>query len=84
MIKIEDIRVGTTVYHKEDVTFKRPYTIFDTNSRMKVNNEWVNCIIYKPEYLNNHNYFTRTVDSFMSNFSLKPYYDSNINKDNIK
>lgn len=35
MIKLEDIKVGTTVYHKNDVNFKKPYTIININCVMK-------------------------------------------------
>lgn len=73
MIKLEDIKVGITVYHKNDINFKKPYTIINTNCVMKTT-EWHNCIIYKPEYNNSYDCFVRDIDSFMTNFSLKPHY----------
>lgn len=70
MIKIEDIKVGVIVYHRTGVIYKE-YTIVDITSKVKINGEWYNAIVYKPNYKNNYTLFIRTVDDFMNNFSLK-------------
>lgn len=67
MIEIKDIKVGNKVFHRNP---KETYDIVDTSSRMKIDDEWIDCIIYKPNYNNDYTYFVRTIKDFIKNFTL--------------
>ena len=44
------------------------YDIVSDNARMKVNGEWVDCVIYRPLYANKYEMFAREKNSFYQEF----------------
>lgn len=44
------------------------YEIVSDNARMKVNGEWVDCVVYRPLYANKYEMFARGKNSFYQEF----------------
>lgn len=71
MIKIEDIKPGVIVIHKDNNENNNEYTIINTTAKVKLNGIWYNVITYKPNYHSKYSIFARTIDDFINNFSVK-------------
>ena len=72
MIQLEDdIYIQHLYVH--DKTGK-PYAVLDCG-KMKINDKWEVCVIYKPLYINPITTFVRSITDFKQNFSE---YDNNV------
>lgn len=52
----------------------KPYAVLDCG-KMKINDKWKVCVIYKPLYINPITTFVRSITDFKQNFSE---YDNNV------
>jgi len=70
----KELKKGMTVCHRK---YGRFYKIVSCNARLKDSDpekDWLDCVIYAPLYPNQHEMFSREVNSFVSGFDpVKPW-----------